>query len=549
MMSAELLSWAIEATAMITVAILLVLALRPILARAFGIRAAIVVWLLVPLLLIVGLLPARSIDVVPASDTQTVISLDGLGTVGTAARDIGASFSITWRVAVAAVWFAGVGLMLVLLALRQMRFRRSLGTLRPAGKRLLVSDSGSTGPVVLGAVRPCVIVPRNFSHRFGTRQRRLMLAHEYMHLKRADPVWNLIVAGFRCLFWFNPLVHVAATRFRRDQELACDASVLARRRHARRTYATALLALDDDLPVPTFGFGAHPLKERIRMLASLKRTSPRRHLAGSILALTVAVSMAAIAWAANPESESRGTTEGDQFAFDIEVTVDGQSQTGNLILTGDAAISSVGGQPRILADDTLRLEHRDDELGWAAEVTINRIPEEKFSVTATIRRNGELVSAPRMIIGADSPASIETRNPDTGEVAYRLVLTPVDPVQASPTAAARFDSAKLVFTVNGAVQLDTAVEFPPGPRDSTLISISRDGEPRPWSASVALTRLEGDRLELCLESFQLQDVKHSIMDKKGCMTFGANISDNVHMVGEFEDAGISWRLEMVPNAR
>jgi len=85
-MSAELLSWAIEATAMITVAILLVLALRPILARAFGIRAAIVVWLLVPLLLIVGLLPARSIDVVPASDTQTVISLDGLGTVGTAAR-------------------------------------------------------------------------------------------------------------------------------------------------------------------------------------------------------------------------------------------------------------------------------------------------------------------------------------------------------------------------------------------------------------------------------------------------------------------------------
>lgn len=546
-MSAELMQWLIEASTVTAVAILLALALRPALARMFGIRAAILIWALVPLALFASILPARSIDAAPASDTRTVISLDGLGQVAAAAQAVGQSLPVTWRTGAFVAWLAGVALMLLVLAYRQNRFRRLLGALRPAGRRLLASDRSSAGPALLGVIRPRVIVPRDFERRFSPRQRRLMLAHEYTHLRRADPAWNLAAAGFRCLFWFNPLIHFAATRFRHDQELACDASVLARRRGARRAYAAALLAQQDDLPASAFGFGAHPLKERIRMLARLKRTSPKRHRLGSLMALTLALAMAAIAWAANPEAKSASAVAEEQFAFDIEVTVDGRSQTGDLILTGDAAISSGGGQPRMLASETLRLEHRDDESGWAAEVTISRMADDKFSVTSTIRKNEEVVATPRMIIGADSPASIETRDPDTGEVAYRLVLTPVDPVQTTPVVATNSNSATLLFTVNGALELDTRVELPPAPPDSMLISISRDGEPKPWDASVSLKRLDIERLELCLESFNLQGVTHSIMEKKGCMTFDEDIQTNAYMKGEFDDAGISWRLDMVPN--
>ncbi|MGM0657693.1 MAG: M56 family metallopeptidase [Pseudomonadota bacterium] len=396
-------------------------------------------------------------------------------------------------------------------------------------------------------LRPRVILPRDFERRFGTRQRRLMLVHEYTHLKRGDPFWNLAAAGFRCLFWFNPLVHIAATRFRQDQELACDATVLARRPGARRAYAAALLAQQDESPVPAFGFGAHPLKERIRMLTKLRRISPRRHRVGSSLAIALALAIASVAWAANPDSESASAAVEEQFAFDIEVTVDGRSQTGNLVLTGDAAISSVGGQPRMLASETLRLEHRDDESGWAAEVTISRMADEKFSVTSTIRKNDEVVATPRMIIGKDAPASIETRDPETGEAAYRLVLNPVDPVQPTAVASTNSNSVTLQFTVNGAVEMATDVELPPAPRDSMLISISRDREPEPWSASISLKRLAPDRLELCLESFHLQGVEHSIMDEKGCGIVDAEAASRAYMKGEFKDSGISWRLDMVPN--
>lgn len=550
-MSGELMQWVVEAATVTTIAIVLVLALRPALVRMFGIRAAVLIWSLVPLALFASSLPARSIDVAPASDIRTVISLDGLGQVAAAAQEVGQSLPISWRIAASIAWLAGAALMLLVLAYRQNRFRRLLGSLHPAGRRLFASDRFAAGPALLGVLRPSVILPRDFERRFGTRQRRLMLAHEYTHLKRGDPFWNLAAAGFRCLFWFNPLVHIAATRFRHDQELACDATVLASRLGARRAYAAALLAQQDDSPVPAFGFGAHPLKERIRMLAKSRNTSARRHRVGSSLAIALALAMATIAWAANPQSESAGAGVGEQFAFDIEVAVDGRSQTGSLILNGDAAISSVGGQPRMLASETLRLEHRDDESGWAAKVTISRMVDAKFSVTSTIRKNGEVVATPRMIIGNDSPASIETRDPETGETAYRLVLTPVDPVQPTAVASTNSNSVTLQLTVNGAVEMATDVELPPAPRDSMLISISRDREPEPWSASISLKRLAPDRLELCLETFDLQgqkySVKYSVMDEKGCMTIDTESAGQAYMRGEFKDPGISWRLDMVPN--
>jgi len=542
-MSADLMQWLIEGTVVTTVAIVLALALRPALAGMFGMRAAIVIWALVPLALFANILPARSTDVAPASDTRTAISLDGLGQVAAAAQEVDESLPISWRIIVFIAWLAGAALMLLLLAYRQNRFRRLIGALRPAGRRLLTSDRSSAGPVLLGVIRPRVIVPRDFERRFGTRQRRLMLAHEYTHLKRGDPAWNLAAAGLRCLFWFNPLVHIAATRFRRDQELACDASVLARRRGARRAYAAALLAQQDVLPASAFGFGAHPLKERIRMLASLKRTSPTRHRAGSLLAFTLALAMATIAWAANPGAKSASAVAEERFAFDIEVTVDGRSQTGNLILTGDAAISSVGGQPRMLASETLRLEHRDDQSGWAAEVTISRMADDKFSVTSTIRKNDEVVATPRMIIGADSPASIETRDPDTGKVAYRLVLTPVDPDASDVGETPALVRSAQIFLTVGETSAAKQIDWPDTPAGSSTELLRYDGDPVGWQARLAVERLQDDQLSLCIEGVEYDS---SAISGSPCMRIDLTRQSNAYIVREDPQGGVAYRLDFIP---
>src|SRR3546814_10618324 len=75
------------------------------------------------------------------------------------------------------------------------------------------------------------------------------------------------MAALRCVYWFNPLLWIAADRFRRDQELACDATVVARHPHARRAYGEAMVKTQlSAMPAPLacHWFGGHPLKERIR---------------------------------------------------------------------------------------------------------------------------------------------------------------------------------------------------------------------------------------------------------------------------------------------
>lgn len=104
------------------------------------------------------------------------------------------------------------------------------------------------------------------------------------------------------MFWFNPLLHVAVRRFRHDQELACDADVLARHPNARRAYADAMLKTQ--LAVPGLPVGCHwqssqSLKERILMLKKPQPGALRRR--GGIVAVAVVLAASSYGvWALQP---------------------------------------------------------------------------------------------------------------------------------------------------------------------------------------------------------------------------------------------------------
>jgi hypothetical protein len=158
--------------------------------------------------------------------------------------------------------------------------------------------------VIVGALRPKLVLPKDFETQFGPIEQQLILAHERVHLKRHDPLMNGLTALTRCICWFNPLVHLAAHAMRIDQELACDAVVAARFPKSRRTYAEAMLKTQltpMDLPVGcTWSMsGVHPLKTRIAML---KRDlpDPRRVLAGFLVAATFCLTTGCSVWTAQP---------------------------------------------------------------------------------------------------------------------------------------------------------------------------------------------------------------------------------------------------------
>lgn len=438
-MSSELVRWLVESTILSSIAILLVLGLRPPLKSLFGPRTMIMIWALVPIIVLMPALPDRAIE--PMDRPSGAMLTIGLNRLvpdpamrpDTTPSEVGQSVSLLGK-----TWLVGAVLLLLLLMREQRRFRTKLGQLQPLGKRLYRSEHASHGPLLIGLLAPKIIVPKDFEHRFDTRQRRLMLAHELTHIERLDPLWNLIAAGLRCLFWFNPMVHWGANRFRRDQELACDAQVLAKRQKSGRAYADALLALANHRErMPVLAFGPHSLKERIMNLSALQRETTAHRRIGTLAVVGLAFVLASVAWAVTPEQGSKSDddslTSAQMFSFDVEVTVGGQTEVGKLLFAGDLGrVSSEHDQVRMFARERLRLEHKDDASGWVSDIEIQRVSHDEFDVRAQISMDGETIATPRMLIGTDGPATIEVGDLETGDPTYRVKLIPViadtDPV-------------------------------------------------------------------------------------------------------------------------
>lgn len=294
----------LELTIAASLVVVLVGMLRTPLRRIAGARAAYGLWLMVPLSTLTVLLPtppppfASVSESVPAPLTELVT-----------ATLTDSSTSVSSETIALATWALGVVIMLAVAITRQRTFVRSLGKLAPLPNGTYRSAS-SVEPMVVGALRPRVVLPVDFESRYTRDECELVLAHERAHVQRGDALTNAVATLWLCLSWFNPLMHWAIGWFRFDQELACDATVLASTGTARRRYADALLktqlAADSDrtaVPAGCHWQSTHPLAQRI---AALKRPLPgaARRWLGTALVCTLVSSGSYAAWAVRPELQS-----------------------------------------------------------------------------------------------------------------------------------------------------------------------------------------------------------------------------------------------------
>jgi hypothetical protein len=80
-------------------------------------------------------------------------------------------------------------------------------------------------PLTWGWRRPSILLPAGFA-RWEPNRLSIVLAHEMAHVTRAD--WPVQIAAeiARALYWFHPLVWLAAARLREESERAADDAVL-----------------------------------------------------------------------------------------------------------------------------------------------------------------------------------------------------------------------------------------------------------------------------------------------------------------------------------
>lgn len=80
-------------------------------------------------------------------------------------------------------------------------------------------------PLTYGVIHPVILLPKTWREA-QPEQLRLMLLHEYMHIRHFDALKKMLLILSCCIHWFNPLVWVMLVLANRDMELDCDAHVI-----------------------------------------------------------------------------------------------------------------------------------------------------------------------------------------------------------------------------------------------------------------------------------------------------------------------------------
>lgn len=142
---------------------------------------------------------------------------------------------------------------------------------------------------------------------------RHVLCHEETHARHWDPLWALLRCLCLTVYWFDPLVWVAARCSKTDCELACDESVLKALGEAERIpYGQTLLSLipvkrasNPMIAATTMTAGKKQLRDRITRIAQ----RPRQLMAAALAVAVLACILAACTFTRDTGSPSQGPTE------------------------------------------------------------------------------------------------------------------------------------------------------------------------------------------------------------------------------------------------
>lgn len=224
--------------------------------------------------------PYQSFRVDTATEDSTVTFTDGKNVT----HSIEYKSQIPLTPVLKAVWHTGMYVMAAWFLLANLRFMLRLRrSRRPYPVEncpypvYLTAELPS--PCLFGLFHPAVYLTPAAVESPETL--RHVLIHETTHARHLDPLWSLLRCVCLAVYWFDPLVWIAAIVSRRDCELACDEGALRQLGESERIpYGQTLLRLipvagrpeSPMLSATTMTAGKRELKDRVTRIAENRRT-------------------------------------------------------------------------------------------------------------------------------------------------------------------------------------------------------------------------------------------------------------------------------------
>jgi len=218
-----------------------------------------------------------------------------------------------WAAWVCNGWLLGVGLSgtRLALALRGVHRLRATGMplhalqhrLQATAERMgvgrpvaLVESPAVESPLVLGWLRPMILLPLGLATRLPPSWLDAILAHELAHVRRHDLALRLVQRCVEVLFFFHPVVWWLGTQLDHAREQACD-DLVVERLDDPLTYARALTELESLRQTPALAAGATEgdLMTRIRHIMNRSRSPRPGHRWWQALAVAATMGVAGYA--------------------------------------------------------------------------------------------------------------------------------------------------------------------------------------------------------------------------------------------------------------
>ena len=195
-------------------------------------------------------------------------------------------------------------------------------------------------PLLIGIVRPVILLPPSALAQLTLEQLEMILLHELAHVRRWDNLVNLLQRLAEGLLFFHPAVWIVSRQVRLERERCCDAAVLARTGSPVQ-YIETLASFAMPGVAPRYAAAAmanHQLVARIRTILNLEdRTMflSRRTFTCAAAAVVTGLSLV-VAYGQQPPATT-GATDA------IELTAEPVPNTDYILLQGDV---------HVLADQT-----------------------------------------------------------------------------------------------------------------------------------------------------------------------------------------------------
>lgn len=240
----------------------------------------------------------------------------------------------------------------------------------------LFLHGGLAAPMTCGMVRPAIGLPMD-ARDWPAPELRQALIHEVEHIRRADWLVQVLVKIASALYWFHPLVWVAARRLHLECEHACDDAVV--RVGARTSYAQQLVSmarrLSEDNSRPALSMAdRRDLAKRVDAVLNHARPRTQLRTVGIVMtSIAALVITAGIAPWRPAVAQSRGSVE-DVLPIPTELT--GKRFEDVSIQSGDSARDASA----TFNSKTGAFVARNTSLFWLISQAYAAVPQLEFTI-------------------------------------------------------------------------------------------------------------------------------------------------------------------------